>query len=448
MNVISKIKSLLPPTSRACQSQFSSISQQQEQLIQSIDRLSAEVAELKDENRILKQFRYINLEYLVGSPEDHPRILIAGWYGAENFGDELMLRTILDCMPPEMLSHIAVMLWDSPDYPINLINPKVKIIHYPSTTWEIDQLVSNYDALVWGGGAIIDDTQFSYGRTNIRTGNLFIHLSSRMIANRKSVYCLGLSANEKLNNSDYIARLNELVDGSRLFSLRDPYSKECLIQAGINGSGIELCEDLAFASHELAKAPKRTRGRTNHRLRIAFVPLVTDYLFDYYIGAIHELGSTLRSMGIKSDLHLIPFAKRDATNGGFLDRLSLHVSGFQTIHVKPYTNSILEIDFASYDLVIAYKYHAALISLIQQVPTIIVYDEAHPHYRNKMTHLAQLLNQSAPLSSSNFEAHLDRAIEDSLNHIPDSNTCKLLLETQRTWLSNTCAQIARDCALV
>lgn len=46
------------------------------------------------------------------------------------------------------------------------------------------------------------------------------------------------------------------------------------------------------------------------------------------------------------------------------------------------------------DLFINMKYHASLISLLFDKPTISVVYDAHPHYYNKMTYLHQRFNKT------------------------------------------------------
>ena len=149
-----------------------------------------------DMEAIAGTLRYVNMEYFAKLAQSSADILVAGWYGAENFGDELMLRTLLDYFPQDSLNRVAVLLWDNFYYPADLLDSRVTILHYPRSTWELQQLADHFSVLVWGGGAIIDDKQFDDDPNNTKTGNLFIRLSKLMLARGKSVYSLALSTND------------------------------------------------------------------------------------------------------------------------------------------------------------------------------------------------------------------------------------------------------------
>lgn len=301
MNLKDNLRPILPPTSRAFEAQsdilakrLDSLSSQiatiprqiedisdrlnqleSEQYPKILEELSNRLTKLESENVALREqvtrlshhAKYYNYEYVSKLiPQESVKVLLAGWYGAENFGDELMLRTILDFLPKDILPQTAVLLWDNYSYPRDAIDPCVTLIHYPQSTWQLDQLARQFDVLVWGGGAIIDDSQYNDDPNNTSTGNLFIRLSKSMIAMKKTVYCLGLSSNESISNKAYARELDFIVNNSTLFSLRDPYSLQSLHSSGINTEKIVLCEDLVFANDALRQLPKNPMSMKSWRL--------------------------------------------------------------------------------------------------------------------------------------------------------------------------------------
>lgn len=264
MTIKSSIKPILPPTERAFTSRVNDLERRIIEL-ERINQIQCEqISELKlIQERCLETSRYTNLEY-IGALSTYvtsasKKILIAGWYGASNFGDDLMLKTLLERFSKSMLHNITVLLWDDPFFDRLELPLAVNTIHYPKTTQQIEQLANVFDMIVWGGGAILDDRQFDNNPNNYSTGNLFIRLNLSAIAKGKQVWCLGLSANDRYQNAGYLSLLQKIINGSMHFSLRDRFSLQQLESNGIDCSNITLCNDIAFASKELSSLAKTTR---------------------------------------------------------------------------------------------------------------------------------------------------------------------------------------------
>ena len=132
---------------------------------------AALVGEVRQACRELSQISIANAELdaferVAAANPSVKRVLLAGWYGADNFGDELMLKSVLAHIPDRMLSNVAVLLWDNDTYDRLSIDPRVNVVHYPKSVNQLESYVCRFDAVVWGGGAILDDRQFD-SRTSI-----------------------------------------------------------------------------------------------------------------------------------------------------------------------------------------------------------------------------------------------------------------------------------------
>lgn len=417
-------------------------SRRDEELGRQIDALRAENGELRGMlDRLTAKFRYTNLEY-AAKRQGSGRILVAGWYGAENFGDELMLRSVLESLPTEALDRVSVLLWDNYLYPDDALDPRVTVLHYPISTWDLDQLAESHDALVWGGGAIIDDRQYTPNPENFDTGNLFIRLSRKMLARGKEVWCLGLSSNDHIESPEYARELDQIVRGSALFSLRDPISLQTLREAGVDTSGIVLCEDLAFASPELTSLERHVPSEEGAPLRLAFVPLSTESQFDHYVSVLDAVDASLRDAGRAYEIVLVPFLNEGGHDMRYCQALIERVACSERMRVAAYTGSVPGLELASFDLVITYKYHAALIALVQGTPTLCVFDETHPHYRNKMTYLTRLLSYEKGLApSTEFEKDPVARVDSLLADTEPLELHNSLLSEQRAWLTGVCHTI-------
>lgn len=448
MGLKDEIRPLLPPTSRAFLDRTDSLSEALNQQSVKTEKIEHELRQIRQNQTsflsVLGDLRYINLEYFIKLAQSASDILVAGWYGAENFGDELMLQTLLQCFPEDSLDRISVLLWDNFYYPTDLLDPRVTILHYPKSTWDLDQLVDHFSTLVWGGGAIIDDDQYDSDPNNTNTGNLFIRLSKKMIARGKRVYCLGLSTNDSISDRAYLRELGPIVQNSIAFSLRDPYSKKVLESSGINGDAIQVCEDLAFANAQLAKLPLHTVRRNDAPLRIALVPLSVPNLLGHYRTVIELLLGVLPEISDNYEFHLVPFLN---DRGGHDARYCAElIDGIPDEHlvVDPYQGTLEGLHFEKNDFLISYKYHAALISLIQGVNTLCVCAENHLHYMNKMTHLVQLLSNPRHLASlSEFERDVRGTVLTLISDQPAPKTHAQFLENQRSLLKSLCTDIVK-----
>lgn len=141
----------------------------------------------------------------------------------DNVGDELMLQTILDYFKKYDNVFVTVLLDYNDKYNILKNGYKnVSYLHYPKSVYDFDLLVSKFDKLVFGGGAIIDDRNYNFEDPfSITLSKLLIELSIKFIDNNKDVYWIGLSSNIDFKNASFVKKLKYIVDNAKYISLRD-----------------------------------------------------------------------------------------------------------------------------------------------------------------------------------------------------------------------------------
>ena len=342
------------------------------------------------------------------------RILVAGWYGADNLGDELMLRAVLNHLPEEALDRTAVLLWDNSTYDRLSLDPRIHAIHYPASTRELDALVDHFDVVVWGGGAILDDAQFNDDANNFNTGNLFIRINELMIGRGKQVYCLGLSANEQVSGKRYIEHLKHIARHAAHFSLRDSRSIETLARCGISKQLLHACEDLVFSFDMQDRSDHaKTDGYT-----IGFILFHGDTPLETYARMIAGVVDAAKTVveGKTTEVLLIPFLNE----GHFDDRMNAELKGLLAnlnadVDLADYTLDVSSSPIRRCDAVVCYKYHAALIACSYGIPCLIASRGENAHYANKMTHLAHLAGIEDCLhSAENFNANSAAIFADFL----------------------------------
>ena len=459
------VRGVLPPTARSFDARYGKMENQLTQVVSATDDITRRLQALEQRLAYFENLsyettraqRYANAEYLRLSHGSHApgekRILVAGWYGADNLGDELMLRAVLSHLPERALSRTTVLLWDNPTYERLSLDLRVSTIHYPTTTWQLEALADAFDIVVWGGGAILDDRQFDGNPENFNTGNLFIRLNEMMIARGKSVWCLGLSSNATLEDEKYLSHLAHIVAEARDFSIRDPYSLATLTDNGISSEQIWRCHDLALADKSLPDLQREIRldgpNEAEGTFTLGFALFndeslagdnarVVDAALDFFEKAMPNASIKAR---------LIP----SLNENGFDEHLDELVQELcehdrEQIELAPYIIDLRHSPLPSCDACVCYKYHAALIAGTLGIPFLAVSKGDHPHYKNKMRFLAELMGTPESfVESHDFAVHPEKAlcVLAELAQAPRQLDPQVLEDAQ-SYLGDTCGRIANE----
>jgi hypothetical protein len=124
-----------------------------------------------------------------------------------------MLETILSYLEGREDLEITAMLCDNPDYDYKKYGG-INFIHYPNSKWDFNFIASYFDIVMFGGGAIIDDSLYDEKKPDLNDlGTLLIEISLRTLAFGKDLLCVGLSTSDKLENPKYIEYLRKIVKG-------------------------------------------------------------------------------------------------------------------------------------------------------------------------------------------------------------------------------------------
>jgi len=333
---------------------------------------------------IMEENTYVGheLHSLLLQESDSPKILIAGFYGADNFGDEIMLQTLLSAFPEEMLSSVTVMLCDNSGYDYFHL-PGVNFIHIPKKTFDCNLIAKHFDVLIWGGGALIDDGYYDYGPTELN--NLFLCLSERFIAFKKKVVSLGLSTNREFTNQEYCLRLKNVVDGSCGFYLRDENSIEVLKNLGIEN--VDFFDDVVFYNKIWEQPVLHKEARDVPTVGIIWICCdETEALFDVVLEKINSC------FGARCKIRLIPFYNYVQADMNFFTSAIERIGSSERISVASYTNRIdaMVSEIASCDYMINMRYHGMLLSGLLKKPSVNICYDIHRHYENKISFLAKV----------------------------------------------------------
>ena len=146
-----------------------------------LDLLQTELNNVKSLNELLFnniqiEKKFMNFEMLtLDSNVTKKRVLLAGFYGAPNLGDELMLEVLVSKLKKLDNIDLTVMLSENRDYDITKY-PNFKIIHYPKSILDINILANYFDTVIFGGGALLDDHDYNYYNNQLTLSNFLINI--------------------------------------------------------------------------------------------------------------------------------------------------------------------------------------------------------------------------------------------------------------------------------
>lgn len=316
-------------------------------------------------------------------------VLVAGFFGAKNFGDELMLQSFLVHL--HELDNLEISILASNNYQADTRNySNSHIIHYPSTDMEIDTLADCFDALIFAGGSHIDDTSYGLDAVGVYNVNsLLINLTGRFIEYEKVTILYGLSSVTTLRNAKYIEGLSHVISNSSHFSVRDSLSLNTLKKAGIDIRRVGVVDDVVFSLFKNVHTPRRP-PRSN---RIGLIYVLNKDTFDSVFVFTKRL---LAAFPEKVLFTIIPFYSYHNYDVTMAERL-VELLDTNRVHVENDYPDSLE-DFItrtkSASMIISMRYHGSLLSNALGAKTVILDMPNHLHYKNKNAYLVK--NYSSP----------------------------------------------------
>lgn len=328
------------------------------------------------------------------------QVLILGYYGEENFGDELMLDNIL-----KSICHDDVQFWiclfPSPRYPLQRWKG-CRCLYLPKTEEGILDCAVFFDELIVGGGAHIDDIE-------IRDPGFIPYLARRlsilMLRRRKVVRWIAVSSNKEITNSQCIHELDEIFNDGADISVRDRLSLETLQKAGLDTSRISLVDDPAFSldAHRKTLLVILSGLETRNRLR----------------EIVEDLVLFCKDNKNTWELCFVPFLNTRHYDQKLINEIcsDINFEGVTNFIAPEFTDvESMTLYFKAADLVFAMKYHASLLALHYGKP-LVSYCLDHRHYFNKMHALHERFENPYIIDASGFTSKiLQQTLENALVH--------------------------------
>lgn len=363
-------------------------------------------------NDLLEGKEYISLEYL--KLREKPKILVCGFFGARNLGDELMLQVILKYFEERRI-RVTILLSDNYFLDASIYAPH-EVVHYPKCSSDILEMSKAFDTVIWAGGAHLDDVGYGFrGRATALPYSLNA-LSRAVIKNGGDVIVLGVSSNEQLNDERYINDLQFIIDNAKYFSLRDDNSLMTLKNAGLNTGKIKVIDDIALLDLE----KPTIENNLGDELVVGVVYIITDDIYEQLGEYINSIIAYLKkNINKKIRITLIPFYDyRDNDKKGceaIVDKYVLE-KDLVTINDYVYNMKDLEKMFKKCDLIISMRYHATLIASNLGIRTIALdYSKRHRHYSNKIKYIQKKYNDELILCDFGEKSEkLLKAVDEAL----------------------------------
>lgn len=392
----------------------------------------------KNSNEILNN---INLKFMYSNPEltflentNKTKILITGFYGAENLGDELMLETLLNYFDEHKSKiSLTIMLANNLDYDIFKYQG-INFIHYPKSKFDYNILANYYDIVIFGGGALIDDKAYSLKENGEMTlSTTLIELSRAMLFKNKDVYWIGLSTNSEIKDKSFVSKLKYIIDNITYISLRDTNSLQSLKESNINTQNVDIVNDIILASPLLKQ--KYPNKLSKSSVNIGVILICFNELTEIFNKSfIEELIRYTENENI--NINFIPFYNYRQNDKLYLANLSKKYEN--KVQILDYPDSLsksIEI-FNQQDYIISMRYHGSLLALALKKPLLSIIWDKHPHYNNKMGYLYQKysLDDNVLKVSNATPQKIEEALEKLIRKKNKSNKIndKILQESEIT----------------
>lgn len=369
---------------------------------------------------------YLSSEYIFNAlpRSQKKKILVCGYYGARNCGDELMLQAILknvntDKYDVTILLSVNHSLDSSYYYPYH-------VLHYPKKVDDCRYLAENYDAIVWGGGAVLDDSYYEYRGVNNDLAYILFTITLLMLRMQKEAYIFGVSANRTLQNKKAIQDLQYIVNNATYFSLRDTNSKSTLESAGIVTSNIDIIDDLAL-SLDFSNSSQSNKNGTTVNIGAVLMSTTRD---DPGISTIIKNIALAGHDYYKSKrihLRLIPFFDQYHFDNELYSNAIKNIDDASmdgitiTIEEQDFSPATISRVFSECDIIVSMRYHATLIAggVLNRKVLSINQGNTHRHYYNKQKYIKDKYVKNL----------IEIPYEDSLNY---EKLAKKLVAADRT----------------
>lgn len=324
------------------------------------------------------------------------RILISGYFGFNNLGDEAILNSMIEMINELNPGAEIIVLSNSPE------STKVKYNTESIYRYDIFKIMSEMkrsDIFISGGGSLLQDV------TSLRSVPYYLGLIFiAFIFNMKTIFfAQGVGP---VRNKFYRFLIEKVLNRVDYLSVRDQDSKTFLENIGIKRNKINIIDDPVFGLNTFNPHLKKNKEK-NIELQSIGVS-VRNWHSNRYL---ESLADFLNKIGEKNKISItiIPFHQ------GKDIEISKKLQGMLEVDskVREYTDDLDEVNefYRTLDLFIGVRLHSLIFSAVNEIPFIGI------SYDPKTDSLIEEMGYQSEISTENIT--VDK-LERSYNKIIDN----------------------------
>lgn len=305
------------------------------------------------------------------------KIFLYGYYGFNNFGDDLILRSLIEnIMSYGKTEFLVRSLNKGPYLGENVVYTKVDKIIANSKVNRAYRLVKylkkillyikKTDFVIVGGGTLIHDNKSRWSLLII----FLLVISSKILFKR--IFFVGVGISDLKYKSSYIM-LNLITKLSSGFYIRDIEAEKILRKANVVGKRFQLTADLAYSLKHLKKKSDKTGD--NKRINIGITMVDNAFYNEKIQGAIIEYVALLKNINYEFEVHFIPFHEMSADCDNTINDSKVMIKikqelSEENIIIEEQIGEKFDKVYESLDLVIGMRFHSLVLAAIYEIPFI------------------------------------------------------------------------------
>ena len=305
------------------------------------------------------------------------KIFLYGYYGFNNFGDDLILRSLIEnIMSYGKTEFLVRSLNKGPYLGENVVYTKVDKIIANSKVNRAYRLVKylkkillyvkKTDFVIVGGGTIIHDNKSRWSLLII----FLLVISSKILFKR--IFFVGIGISDLKYKSSYIM-LNLITKLSSGFYIRDIEAEKILRKANVVEKRFQLTADLAYSLKHLKKKSDKTGD--NKRINIGITVVDNAFYNKKIQGAIIEYVALLKNISYEFEVHFIPFHEMSVDCDNTINDSKVMIKikqelSEENIIIEEQIGEKFDKVYESLDLVIGMRFHSLVLAAIYEIPFI------------------------------------------------------------------------------
>jgi polysaccharide pyruvyl transferase CsaB len=172
------------------------------------------------------------------------KIVISGFYGLDNIGDEAILATIVDILKKELDDPRLTVFSFSPTKTSSTYDVNSLYRGWRRDNWKKIKAIKNADLVISGGGGLLQDVYPTRVISGPLPYYLLIVLIAKLLRKKVMFFSQGIGPVETSYGKWLMRRFANLAD---VVTVRDNYSANLLKRLGVTKPKTEVTSDIVFA---------------------------------------------------------------------------------------------------------------------------------------------------------------------------------------------------------